>query len=348
MNALRALPFTLALTIPASVALGWWLGGWWTFLTVGYSFLFMPLIDRAVGPRFTEREASAGSWAFDAALYAVVPVVLGLIGWALWVVATEPLTTVDAIGFTVSTGVAMGGIGITAAHEFIHRRTAWERGLGLALLAAVTNLQFRIAHVHGHHRDVATPRDPASADVGDNALAFIWTSYWGQHLQSWRIEAERLRRRGAAVWGPRNRMLWYLAVQGAIWGGIAAGLGWWALAFFAAQSYVANAELELVNYLEHYGLRRREVAPGTYEPFDERHAWNCSNLITNWYLFNLAKHSRHHVHAGLPYDELGDRPETPQLPAGYAAMVLLAQVPPLWRRVMDPRVERWRAAHRAA
>ncbi len=327
MRALRALPFALALTLPATVLVGWWLGGWWTFLTIVYAFLLLPLGDQALGPRFAEREPAAGSWGYNAALYAVVPALLALASWAVWVAGTAPMTAVEAVGFTLSTGAAMGGIGITAAHELIHRRRAWERGLGLALLAAVT-----------------TPRDPASAEMGETVYRFIWTSYWGQHLQSWHIEAERLRRRGAAVWGPRNRMLWYLAVQAAIWAGIAWGLGWWALAFFAAQSYVANAELETVNYLEHYGLRRTEVAPGRYEPFAERHAWNSSNRLTNWYLFNLAKHSRHHAHAELRYDELGDVPENPQLPGGYAQMVMLAMVPPLWWRVMDRRVAAVRAA----
>jgi alkane 1-monooxygenase len=170
-----------------------------------------------------------------------------------------------------------------------------------------------------------------------------------QYASAWRLETARLRRRGLKVLHPRNRMLWYLAVPLAMAGGLAAALGWGAMLFYLAHGLVAAFLLEIINYLEHYGLVRRVVGTAEdggerYEKLGPQHSWNTNSRLTNWGLFNLGRHSDHHMAVELPYQALGNSAGTPQLPAGYAAMFMAALVPPVWRRVMDRRALEWRQA----
>ncbi|UCE32615.1 MAG: alkane 1-monooxygenase [Burkholderiales bacterium] len=239
-------------------------------------------------------------------------------------------------GMAVSTGVVGGLLAINPAHELIHRNTRLERAAGGLLLAGVAYGAFKIEHVRGHHAWVATERDTASARLGESVYPFVLRSMRGTVLNAWRLEQARLARLGAAWW----RSQWWL------WNGLtlliatalALAFGWQALGLFAAASLVAVFELEIINYIEHYGLARRRAADGRYEPVSACHSWNANTAVVNAFLFNLQRHSDHHAHAGKDYLALRSEPQAPQLPWGYGAMVLLALVPPLWRRVMDHRV----------
>ena len=173
----------------------------------------------------------------------------------------------------------------------------------------------------------------------------------GQLAEAWTLEAARLRRRRRHPFGRANRMLHYLGIEAALYGALAVALGWRAVAFFAAQGLVAVALLELFNYIAHYGLVRREVAPGVVERLGPQHSWNSARRGNNWSLFNMGRHSDHHRAPARPYQRLEPITGAPELPAGYAGTILLALIPPLWRRAMDPRVRAWTAvcapAHRA-
>ena len=344
MKALCATPFLFAFAVPLIAVVGYFLGGWWTFLAIAYGYILQPIGDTIAGRRFEPTRPEERSYAHRVVLWLVTPVQLVLVGWGFWMVTSGTLTTVEAIGLTVSIGVSTGALGITAAHELVHRRNRFERGLGLVLLALASNLQFRVEHVHGHHRYVGTPEDPATARLGESLFAFIPRSFVGQHIAAFRTEAKRLARRGYARYGVRNRMLWYSALQIGLLATSYAVFGWRGLVFFAGQGYVGCYLLESVNYIEHYGLVRHRDASGKYEPLAAKHSWNANHRLTNWSLFNLGRHSSHHLNETAHFEGLGDSPDTPQLPAGYGASILLAMIPPLWRRVMDPRVAKANAA----
>lgn len=348
---MRIGPYFLVLSIPALVVAGILLSRgdsssapWASGAAIAFVFGIVPWLDAWLG-RDTRNPPADATHArrFDVPLLLWVTVQLAVSLW--WIAQAAGAAAFDAptILAMTSVGLMNGGIGITVAHELMHRPTRPERALAEVLMSCVSYTHFCIEHVHGHHRHVATPRDPASSRLGESVYRFLPRTLVGGLVSAWSIEVERLRRSGLAVIGPRNRMLRYAAVQVAIYGGLGLALGPIAMALWAGQSVFAVLLLEVINYVEHYGLSRREVAPGRYERVAPRHSWNASHRVTNWLLFNLQRHSDHHFLASRPYDLLRHYDEVPQLPAGYATMVILALVPPLWRRVMDPRVASVRA-----
>lgn len=319
--------FLLPLILPPLVPLGWWLGGAWILLLPVFVWIVLPVVDWLVGPdRRNPDSQQVATMERDPLylwmLYLQVPVVLATIAWAATVaVAASPLAF---IGLAAAVGLVSGGIGIVVAHELGHRRGRVDRILAQALLASVAYAHFLIEHNKGHHARVATPADPATARFGEGFWRYFPRSVIGQLRSAWHIDAR----------ATATSMLWPLLISGILM----ATLGWVAVAFFALQAFYAVLQLELVNYVEHYGLLRREIAPGRYEKVGLRHSWNSSHRVSNLLLFNLQRHSHHHTHQGRHYPTLSHFDESPQLPAGYLAMVPLAMVPPLWRRVMDPRV----------
>jgi len=246
------------------------------------------------------------------------------------------------VGITISTGMATGVIGITFAHELIHRPGTWERALGEVLLASVSYSHFAIEHVYGHHRYVGTRRDPATSRFGETLYRFLPRTLTGSVKSAWELERARLLKRRRSMWSRRNRFLRYGLTQVVIYAGLALWLGRAAVIVFAGQALVAVMLLETINYIEHYGLERSELSPGRYEPVLARHSWNSSHRVSNWLLINLARHTDHHLVASKRYQLLGHLEDAPQLPAGYGTMIMVAMVPPLWHRLMDPRAARWR------
>jgi len=341
MKSLHAVPFLLSYVFAATATVGLVLGGWWSLLTVLYGIVLVPIFDAAIGTRFLPEQPDLRSPAHDVVLWLALPLTLGVMIFALWRVSAQPISVLEAIGFTFSVSLTTS-IGMVAAHELVHRRRAFERGIGLALLAIAANMQYRLHHVFGHHKRIGVPGDMETAAKGENVYLFALRCYAGQHFWSLQTEMERLKRRNRMPLGPGNRLLWYLGIEAAIVVAIFFIFGWWGVAFFFAQCYVATFLLNSVFYLEHYGLVRKEIEPGRYEPVAERHSWNSNHRLTNWTVYNLARHSGHHVHETIHFEGLGNTPDTPQLPTGYGGMILLAMVPPLWRRVMDPRAARWR------
>lgn len=267
----------------------------------------------------------------------VLPVWLGTLVWCAWQFTQLPLGLIGKLGWLVSTGVMGGVLAINPAHELIHKPGRFEPLLGGILLTSVGYQGFKVEHVRGHHVHVATPQDSSSARLGESVYAFVPRALWLNVRNAWRLEARRLRERGLPVWSIRNEMIrWYL-----LWLALMAAFawlgGWPGWIFFLAQGLIAAATLEVINYVEHYGLSRREIEPGRYERVTHRHSWNAPQRYTNWLLFNLQRHSDHHAQARRRYQALLHHPDSPQLPAGYASMFVLALLPPLWRRVMDPR-----------
>ncbi len=337
-------PYSLAYVVPLSVITGHMLGGFFYYLTPMMTFGLIPLLDVMIGPDRTNLNAESlerlsKKIGFRVITFLYVPLQIGLVIWGAYVVTHEALTGLELAGFVLSLGIATGGVGITVAHELFHKKNAFEKTLGHALLMTVSYMHFYIEHLIGHHVHVATPRDPATARRGESLYAFYVRTVSHGWLDAWRIEMQRLQHRGYSRWGYHNRMLWFAALP-AFFAAMLGGLfGWQAVLYFFAQSAVGFSLLEIVNYLEHYGLQRRELSPGRYEKVNMRHAWNADQRVTNYFLFKLQRHADHHVHPLRRYQALRHFEESPQLPTGYPGMVLLALVPPLWRKIMHPRLD---------
>jgi alkane 1-monooxygenase len=257
--------------------------------------------------------------------------------WAAVFVTRPGTGLLEAVGLAVSSGVTTGVFGFVAAHEMIHSRDEWDRALGLTLLGTVFYMHFRIAHVYGHHRRAATWEDPATARLGESLYAFLPRSIAGQVREAWTFELQRLRRAHRPAISLGNRMIGYLVIEAGFLL-LLLFLGVRTFSFFVATAVVAIFLLESFNYVAHYGLRRSVTTQGRVEPLGPQHSWNSSRLINNAALFNMGRHSDHHRRTTRPYAQLEAISGAAQLPAGYAAALLTALVPPLWRRIMDPRV----------
>lgn len=314
------------------------------YFTLACIYVVIPLLDLLIGKDPVNLdplryEAISEDRFYRWLTYACVPVIVASLLLGGWGAANlEALSLVGLAGWTVSHGAIAGALGINTAHELIHKNTWHERLLGDLLLAMVCYSGFRIEHLRGHHRNVSTPADQSSAQFGQSLFHFLPRAIQGNVVAAWRLERERLLRKNLRVIGPHNELLRGYALSFLIAGFFLALFGPAGLVFFVAQALVAILTLETVNYLEHYGLRRKKLANGKYERTTHRHSWNSNFLLTNMLLFQLQRHSDHHEFPARRYQVLRHIDDSPQLPAGYATMMVLAWCPPLWRRVMDPRV----------
>lgn len=340
---LSPLAFAVAYIMPLLLWWGHLQGGLFYFTIPVVIFGLLPVLDSILGlylynPDDAEIKTLLESRAFRLMAWAYVPIQIALVVWGAELVSAGSLQRYEAVGLTLSVGICTGGIGITLAHELMHKTSAWERLLSKILLLCVSYMHFFIEHLRGHHRRVSTPADPASARLGESFYRFYFRTLWGSWHDSWQLERQRLQKKKLAFWHWRNQMLWFSALPMLLAMGLLILWGPMATIFFVAQSVVAFSLLELVNYIEHYGLSRREIRPGIYEPINERHSWNANHLLTNCFLFMLQRHSDHHAHQSRRYQILRQFESSPQLPAGYATMILAALLPPLWFRIMNPRV----------
>ncbi len=348
---LRALPFAIALTFPPVVALGAYLGGAWISGAAIYALLGIPLADYIVGrssASLDPRTRDDDLFWFRLITWVWLPIqLIMLFGVIAYVGANPDFATGELVRLAISMGIVTGGIGITYAHELMHQHSRLERGLGEALMSSTLYGHFCVEHVHGHHIHVGTPRDPVSAPAGMSFYRFFPRALVGSFTSAWQIVRTRLARRGRSPWHRTNPFWRYAGAYAAFLGMAYALAGWTGVGLFLGQAAVAITLLEIINYIEHYGLRRRQLADGRYERTQPHHSWNASQQVTNWLLINLQRHSDHHYHPARRYPLLQDydQGEAPQLPLGYPTMLIIALIPPLWFRIMDPRVDAWRARY---
>jgi alkane 1-monooxygenase len=250
------------------------------------------------------------------------------------------LSVADRVGIAISIG-CIGGIGINTAHELGHKKEANERWLSKIALAQSFYGHFYIEHNRGHHVRVATPEDPASARVGESFYQFWPRTVVGSLRSAWILEKRRIARRRQHPWRLSNDVLNAWLMSAVLWGAMIALFGVGITPYLLIQAVVGFSLLEVVNYMEHYGMLRQKVGVGErqrYERVDPSHSWNSNNIATNVLLYHLQRHSDHHANPTRRYQSLRDFEESPVLPTGYAGMIMLAIVPAVWRRVMDPRV----------
>ncbi len=305
-------------------------------------FGVMPLLDTLIGTDAENPPDSVLKWLehdryYRWCTYAFIPLQYAalVLAAALW--ASGDLGVLATVGLTWTIGI-VNGIGINTAHELGHKRARLERWLSKVALAPTGYGHFFIEHNRGHHVRVATPEDPASSRMGESFWAFLPRTVAGSLTSSWELEAQRLRRTGSGPLTIKNDILnaWLMTVV--LFGALTIAFGPVVLPYLLVQAVLGFSLLEVVNYLEHYGLLRDKREDGRYVRTAPEHSWNANNVASNVFLYHLQRHSDHHANPIRRYQALRHFDEAPQLPTGYAGMIVLASVPPLWRRVMDPRV----------
>ena len=330
------LPF-MAFGLVAATGLGifWWFG---PFFLYGV----MPLLDGVIGKDAENPPDSAIKHLeedryYRWCTYLYLPLqYASLVGaCALW--AGGDLSVVESLGLAFTVG-CVSGIAINTAHELGHKRKQAERWLSKVALAQTGYGHFFIEHNRGHHVRVATPEDPASARLGESFWAFLPRSVVGSLRSAWELEKVRLERMGKGPWTIHNDILNAWAMTVVLFGALVAGFGVGVLPYLLVQAVFGFSLLEVVNYLEHYGLLRGKREDGRYERCRPEHSWNSNNVSSNVLLYHLQRHSDHHANPIRRYQALRHFDEAPELPSGYATMIALAYVTPLWRRVMDPKV----------
>lgn len=347
-SAADAAPFWASLALVPLVVLAATQGGWTIALVPACTWALFAGLDAVVGDDRAniDPDTAQSELLWYHAITLIWPFVQAML--LIWLLATVPtaphLSPGEKAGVFFGMGVLSGTIGINYAHELMHRRARLDRWLADILLAMVLYSHFRSEHLLVHHRHVATPRDAVTARYGEGFYRFFARVLSACVRSAWTAERDMLARKGQRIWHASNPFWRYGALQVAsllIALAIGGALG---LALFLFQAFVAIWQLELVNYVEHYGLQRRETAPGRYEPVGPHHSWNADRKASNRLLINLQRHSDHHYKPARPFPLLqsGDPETTPQLPYGYPVMTAAAMVPPLWRRMMNPRVKRWR------
>jgi alkane 1-monooxygenase len=327
----------------AGVAAWMLLGGeGWLWLAPVVVYGLVPVLDVLLGEdRNNPPEALVPSLENDAwyrwLTWLAVPAGWLTVAAVAWVAVRGDLSLFGWLGLAVSAGWTSGA-GINAAHELGHKKSMLERWLARLALAPACYGHFVVEHVRGHHRDVATREDPASSRFGESYYRFMMREVPGAFRRAWRLEKERLEAHGRGAFDARNENLqgWSLSV--AFWGSLLLVLGPAVLPFMLVQAVFAYSLLSAANYVEHYGLLRQRLPEGRYERPAPRHSWNSNRVVSNLLLYQLQRHSDHHAFPARRYQSLRHFDEAPQLPTGYFGMFLLALVPPLWRRVMDPRV----------
>ena len=338
----RPFRYLLAYTLPALVLLGFWLQGFWLFLPLLYLYGLLPLLELAM-PASTDNltpeqeQQIAQNPLFDWLLYLAVPVQFGVL--LCFLLVAPALQGAQLVGAVIAMGLMCGSFGINIGHELGHR-TAWhDQLMAKILLLSSLNMHFFIEHNRGHHRRVATEDDPASARLGEGLYAFWWRSIRNSYRSAWRLEATRLEKRGQRWLSLANQMLSFQLVQIVFVLLIAITFGLKAALCFIAAALIGILLLETINYIEHYGLRRRLDENGRYERVMPVHSWNSNHMLGRMTLFELSRHSDHHFRASRKYPVLRHHEHSPQMPTGYPGMMLLACVPPLWYRIMHPRLE---------
>ncbi|MFE8069669.1 alkane 1-monooxygenase [Marinobacteraceae bacterium S3BR75-40.1] len=339
--------FALPLAFPV---LTYWMAqawGWQNFFawgTVIFVFGIVPLLDAILGkdPANPDEETQvpqlSGERYYRILTLACVPAYAALLVWGALVFMEDNLSIIGKLGWLMSIGT-VGGLGIAVAHELIHKDEKLEQWAGGLLLSMVSYAGFKIEHIRGHHVHVSTPEDASSARYNQSLYEFLPHAYKHNFLNAWKLEKQKLERKKQPFISRHNELIWWYGITLGLLAAFSLAFGWMGALFFVGQSFFAMTLLEIVNYLEHYGLHRRKLENGRYERTMPEHSWNSNYFLTNIILFHLQRHSDHHAYAKRRYQVLRHHDSAPQLPAGYATMVLLALVPPLWKRVMNPRVE---------
>ncbi|MEM6965964.1 MAG: alkane 1-monooxygenase [Bacteroidota bacterium] len=339
------LKYLSAYSLPIVVMLSIYWGGWWSYTAVIYLFVIIPFFEIFMDGSqenmdAVEEELAKEDRVYDFLLYGLVPFQLVILGYFLYRVGDGSLLLYEKIGMITAYGMAAGQA-INNAHELGHRRNKFEQFLSKLLLLTSLYMHFFIEHNRGHHKHVATDDDPASSRYGENIYAFYLRTVSGSWMSAWQLEAKRIKKTDAQFWSWENEMLRFQVIQLGLLLLIGLTFGVSVLLSFMVGAIIGFLLLETVNYIEHYGLRRKKKARG-YERTLPVHSWNSNHPLGRLILLELSRHSDHHFMANRKYQILRHFDESPQMPTGYPGMMLMAMIPPIWFRVMHKKIDEYK------
>lgn len=338
------LKYLLAYAAPAAALVGLYFRGWTSPGALYVGFVLLPVLEFFL-PGSTENESPEQEQArskvlfFDLLLYLNIPIVYGLLWYYQQVISIEHLSTSVVVALILNMGLILGTAGINVAHELGHRPQWYNMVASILLLTPALYTHFYIEHNRGHHKQVGTPADPATARQGESFYLFWWRSVTQGYRHAWALESQRLRRQ-QKPWYHLTNQMWSL--QGILLiylGAVYFSFGFFGLGMALAAGIIGFSFLELVNYIEHYGLLRHQRADGSYERVEMHHSWNSNHTLGRIFLYELTRHADHHYKSNRKYQILRHFKASPQLPWGYPASILLSLIPPLWFRFIDPLLE---------
>ncbi len=344
----RALPFWLSLTLIPLAWIGAFYGGWTVALLPLATWYLFSGLDAVLGLNTENADPNIGEE--HLAAYSLITKIwiplqfITLFGLLYYVPRAEHLEALETVVLFFGVGVITGTVGINYSHELMHQKNKFERWLGDILLSMVLYSHFRTEHLLVHHRYVGTPRDAVTARYNEGFYRYFPRVLREGLSSAFKAEKEMLARKDLPWSDTSNPFFRYWALQAAMLLLALIVGGWMGLALFLWQAFSAVWQLELVNYIEHYGLTRKHLGDGKYEHVMPHHSWNAAHKASNWLLINLQRHSDHHYKPDrrFPLLQNYDAAQAPQLPYGYPLMTMAAMVPPLWRKKMNPRVRKWR------
>ena len=339
---MKKLKYLLVFSVPLTVYISFVSTGLLSYLPAFIFFGVVPFLELIIPKKWNQHEASEeilqqNSGFYNALLYIQVPIVW----YFLYQFLSLPLAHTDQLtywGHLTSMGIMCGIIGINLGHELGHRHNAFERLLGELLLLSSLENHFLPYHNRGHHTNVATPNDPATARKNEWVIAFWFRSQIGSYFQAWQIENTRMQILKRKFWHYSNKMVQYTFAQITLLGSIYFSAGLSQMINIILAAIIGILLLETVNYIEHYGLLRQQNSHGNYEVVKRHHSWNSNHLLGRAILFELSRHSEHHYKPDLHYQYLDSKDGAPTMPTGYPGMMLLTFLPPLFFKIMNPRV----------
>ena len=349
----RDLKYLIAYLLPLAGYVGLHVGGVWSFGSIYVAFVLLPVLEfvlptrQDVHPPEEEQERGRRRL-FDYMLYLNLPLLAGAVVYLLQIATTRNLAGYELAGMICNVGLMIGTMGINVGHELGHRSDKFEQRIAQALLLFGLYTHFFIEHNRGHHRHVATPLDPATSRRGQSIYTFWVRSVAMSWWHAWELEADRLNKAELPVVSHHNQMLVFQLVQAAYLAVIYLNFGFTGVWVAVAAAVFGFLMLETVNYIEHYGLLRRRNPNGRYEAVLPIHSWNSNHELGRIFLYELTRHSDHHYRASRKYQILRVFEESPQLPSGYPACMILSLFPPAWFAVMNPRVDAFRGKIAAA
>lgn len=337
------LKYSAAFIVPVLVFCGIYFGDWWTFAGVGFAFVIVPIAEplfRTSAENDLEPEKNRKSVIafFDLLLYLNIPIIYGAVGWFGYRLSNDLYSTTETIGLVLSLATLIGASGINVAHELGHRSSSFAQLSAKLLLLPALYMHFFIEHNRGHHRHVATPLDPASAERGEILYTFWFKSVFGSYASAWKIQMGLLKSKNKNFFSAENEMLAFQLITAVYLLTLFFLFGTVGLIAIGMAGIGGFLLLETINYIEHYGLRRKLVDIGKYERVMPKHSWNSNHHFGRIMLYELTRHSDHHYRASKQYQLLDHHQESPQLPFGYPTAMLISLLPPLWFSIMNNRI----------
>jgi len=340
---MKDLKYLFAYTIPVATLVSITSEGFFTYTTLIYAFVIIPVLETIFKDvdskeEYTKSEVQnkLSNTFFDMLLYLNIPFVFGLLILGLFNLNQLQLNLFETVGMVLSLGILLATNAINVGHELGHRKSFIERCLSKLLYLPCLYMHFYIEHNFGHHNNVATPKDPATAKFNQTVYSFWFTSVIGQYISAWRLQLQLLKIKNLRFFSFKNDMLYYTIFELAYLFVIYSFFGLYGLFLAVIIGVLSFLFLETINYIEHYGLLREKLPSGRYERVQSHHSWNSNHFIGRIVLYELTRHSDHHFKASKKYQILENKRESPQLPYGYPTSILLALVPWLWFSLVNP------------